>query len=92
MLYLIYAESVNYCGYGQHFVTEALSEDHAKEKVEGAVEEYFFEQDQDQILEEYGPDYDECYGTIISVEPFDPTHESWKFYKDPTQSEFYIKV
>lgn len=90
MLWLIYCESANYCGYGQHFVVEADSEEEAREKVFDSAEEYFYEQDGEQ-LEEDGVLYD-CYSTIESVEPFDQSHRDWKYYKDPSQSEFYIEV
>lgn len=90
MLYLVYAESYHYCGYGQHFVVEALSEEHATELCETAIDEYFYEQDGSQ-LEEEGIE-DGPYGNVLTVEPFDSTHESWQYYQDPSQSEFYIEV
>ena len=86
MLYLIYCESSRYCGYGQHFVVKADSEETAQELVADAASEYFYEQDYSQ-MEEDGllDDDDGSYYTVISVEPFDENHEAWKFYKDPTQ-------
>jgi hypothetical protein len=92
MLYLIYAESANYCGYGMHFVVEADDEDHAIGRTEGPVEEYFYEQDQSQIEEEHGEDFEGPYGNIIRIEEFGPEHDTWKFYQDPSQAEFYIEV
>ena len=92
MLYIIYAESANYCGYGQHFVVEAINEDDASAVAEQQIEEYFFDQDWDQLEEDYGPDFEGPHGSVVSVEEFGPDHESWKFYQDPTQAEFYIKV
>lgn len=91
LIYLIYAESANYCGYGQHFVVEAPDEDTAKLLAEPAVEEYFYEQDSDQYLDEHAEEPDN-YGNIMTCEVFDQAHESWKYYCDPTQSEFYIRV
>lgn len=90
MLWLIYCESAHYCGYGQHFVVEAPSEEEAREKVEYPAQEYFYEQDYDQ-LEEDGLLDEETF-TIVSAEPFGEDHEAWKYYCDPGQAEFYIEV
>lgn len=89
-LYIIYAESINYAGYGQHFVVKGYGIRDAEAAAEQAIDEYFYEQDSDQLEEdgiEEGP-----YGTIISCEQFDETHESWEYYQDPSQDEFYTKV
>jgi hypothetical protein len=92
MLYIIYAESASYCGYGQHFVVAAENESQAEELALDATEDYFREQDEAQ-LEEEGYDLDGImYSNIMTVEPFDEAHDSWKYYKDPSQAEFYIKV
>jgi hypothetical protein len=91
MKYIIFAESANYCGYGQHFVVlNALSEEDAHTQAEAEIEEYFYEQDSDQ-LEEEGQEAD-TYGSVVSIEEFDETHSTWKYYIDPSQSEFYIEV
>lgn len=92
MLYLIYCESYHYCGYGQHFVVKADSEEMAEELVADAANEYFYEQDREQLEEEDLLFDTVDYFSIISVEPFDENHETWKFYKDPGQHEFYIEV
>jgi hypothetical protein len=92
MLYIIYCESANYCGYGQHFVVAADSEAQAEELALDACEDYFREQDESQ-LEEEGYDLDGMmYSSIMTTEPFDAAHDSWKYYQDPGQTEFYIKV
>lgn len=93
MLYIIYAESANYCGYGQHFVVAADSEAQAEELALDACEDYFREQDEAQLEEDDWYDLDGMvFADIKSVEEFGPGHESWKFYQDPSQAEFYIKV
>jgi hypothetical protein len=92
MLYIVYAESANYCGYGQHFVVEADDEVEAEDSVAEASEEYFCEQDRDQLEEEDHDLEGMTFATTISVEPFGPEHKSWEFYQDPSQAEFYIKV
>jgi len=92
MLYIVYCESANYCGYGQHFVVEADNEVEAEDSVAEASEEYFCEQDRDQLEEEEHDLEGMTFATTISVEPFGPEHKSWEFYQDPSQAEFYIKV
>ena len=92
MLYLIYAESANYCGYGMHFVVEADCESDAHAAAEMSIEEYFYEQDSEECQEDYGDGFDGPYGSVVRIEEFGPEHGSWKFYQDPTQSEFYWKV
>jgi hypothetical protein len=93
MLYIVYAESANYCGYGQHFVVEANDEVEAQDFTEEAAEEYFCEQDRDQLEEDGWYDLDGMiFADIKSVEEFGPGHTSWEFYQDPSQAEFYIKV
>ena len=92
MLYIIYAESANYCGYGQHFVVEADNVFQAEELAEQACDDYFREQDEEQ-LEEEGYDLDGMtYSNIMTTELFNAEHDSWKYYQDPSQAEFYIKV
>lgn len=92
MLYIVYCESANYCGYGQHFVVEANDEAEAEDLVLEASEEYFCEQDRDQLEEEEHDLEGMTFATTVSVEPFGPKHKSWEFYQDPGQAEFYIKV
>lgn len=92
MLYIVYADSANYCGYGQHFVVEASSEDEASELVVESAEDYFREQDEGQLDDE-GHDLDGMvFANIVSVEELNEDHECWSFYNDPSQSEFYIRV
>lgn len=90
MLWLIYAESATYTSYGQHFVVEAEDSWQAEALAESAIEEYFVEEDHDDIVAD-GLEVD-TYGTIINICEFDETHEQWEFYKDPSQSGFYIQV
>ena len=92
MLYIIYAESANYAGYGQHFVVEASNELEAEELASLRMEDHFCEEDEAQ-LEEDGIYMDvEVYSSMESIEPFDESHEFWKYYQDPKQAQFYIKV
>ena len=93
-LYLVYAESANYCGYGQHFVVRAYSKEEAEQAADDSIQEYFYEQDVDHLQEEYGEDFEDIsfFGHPVRTEEFTPEHDSWKFYIDPSQAEFYIKV
>lgn len=81
MLYLLYAESLHYCGYGEHYVIEANSETDAIIKASDFIEDYFREQDYDQFLEENGVEAadSETYSTVLNVEVFDEMHDSWQF-------------
>lgn len=90
MLFIAYCESANYAGYGQHFVVKANIKNEVEELLEFEANEYFWEQDADQ-LEEDGIE-DAPYYSIISVEEFGPEHKYWGFYQDPSQAEFYTKV
>jgi hypothetical protein len=92
MLYIIYAESANYCGYGQHFVVEANSQDRAEQLAFDACEDYFREQDESQLEDDEFDLDGMMYSNIVTVEPFDADHDSWKYYQDESQAEFYIKV
>lgn len=91
MLWLIYAQSATYASYGQYFVVEAEDSYQAEGLVLPYVEEYFIEQDLDDLvsdgLESEGP-----YGAVISITEFDESHEDWKFFKDPKQSSHYIQI
>lgn len=92
MLYIVYCESANYAGYGQHFVVLADSEAQAEDLAYDAAEDYFREQDEDQLVEE-GLDLNGmAYSNTQTVEVFNEQHDSWKYYQDPGQAEFYIKV
>lgn len=91
MLYLVYCESAHYCGYGQHWVVDAIDEYDADYQVQPLADEYFFEQDEEQLVED-GLDTEGIYATVKTIEEFGPEHDSWKHYQDPKQEQFYIKV
>ena len=88
-LWVIYFESANYCGYGEHCVVKAETEDEAREVASGYAEDFYYEQDSDQYYEDYAEEDPEYWADIKTVELFDETHESWKYFKDPKQSSFY---
>jgi len=77
MLWLVYFESANYAGYGEHRIVEADSEDAAREIIEPIANEYYYEEDSPQ-LEEEGIDPDGFYASIVSVEEFTHAHKYWE--------------
>lgn len=89
-LFILYCESAHYCGYGQHFVVEAPSEEEAEVLVESAADEYFCELYADEMDED--DLHEDISYTVCSVEPFHEGHDDWQFYKDYSQSQFYTKV
>jgi hypothetical protein len=92
MLYIVYAKSANYAGYGQHFVVAAENYTQAEDLAQDYIEEFYREQDEYQLVEE-GHDLDGMvFGSIETTEPFNQGHDLYKYYKDPSQEQFYIKV
>lgn len=77
-LYLVYFESANYAGYGEHILVEAESEDAAREAVDPYANEFYYAEDAQQ-LEEEEIDCEGFYATIVSVEEFNESHESWEY-------------
>lgn len=77
MLWLVYFESANYAGYGEHRIVEAHSEDEARDIITPIAEDLYREEDGDQLKED-GYDIDDCtFASIISVEEFTPISEDW---------------
>lgn len=95
MLYLIDYECAHWCGGNSHCVVEAadaddavmLASEHMQEEMYALfIDEYT---DEDTDSDEYA---DEASFTVNSVVSFDKTHECWKYYIDPVQSQFFEKV
>lgn len=84
MLFLVYAESANYVGYGEYFVVEAANSEDASDLVKPGAESYFYEQDYDQLLEDFGVDgaNDMEYSSIVSVEEFNTEHPDWVYREE----------
>lgn len=94
-LWLIYFESANYCGYGEHCVVRSKDEEDARDIAEGYANEFYHEQDYDQYVDEYGKeaaDEEGFWANIQTCEEFDESHESWKYYIDPAQKSFYPEI
>jgi hypothetical protein len=91
-LWIIYFESANYCGYGQHCLVLAESEDGARDLAIPYAEDYYQEEDYDQYVEEYGEPEWVTWSNVISCEEFTPEHESWQFAWQPDQEQFYERI
>lgn len=79
--YLVYFESANYAGYGEHRIVWAEDEDGAHDQALTLAEEYYYDEDADQILLDFGDDFEEPYGNVVSVDVYYPGHDSWQFRK-----------
>lgn len=53
-LYVVYFESANYCGYGEHVLVWATDVEDARDAAEGYASDFYCDQDQDQYIEEHG--------------------------------------
>lgn len=91
-LWIIYFESANYCGYGEHCLVLAEDEDEARELSVDYAEQHYREEDEEQYIDEYGEDDGVIWSSIISCEEFTPEHDSWKFAWDPEQAHFYERI
>ncbi len=70
-LYVVYFESANYAGYGEHALVWASSVEEAlaDEQLAQHAEEFYYEQDGDQYLEEHGDDDGVVWAYIGSALP-----------------------
>lgn len=83
--YVVYFESANYCGYGEHAVVWAKDDEEARDLVAPFADDFYYEQDWAQYEEEYGLDDDVCWASIISVELLADTEHAEFFAKDASQ-------
>lgn len=94
MLWLIDYESSQWCGGSSHVVVVADSELEAmllaEEHMETEMRELF--SDEYETDDEDGSRTEECAYSVNNCEPFDETHEEWKFYCDPSQEQFYPTI
>ena len=67
--YVVYCESENYAGCGEYFTVTAKDEDEAAYLAGMWAEVYYYEQEYEQLVEDYGTDYadDVCYATVVEV-------------------------
>ena len=74
--YLVYWESANYAGYGEHWVVEAENEDEAQEITGERAEDFFYEQDSEQYLEENGEDDGVMWASSFSIKSWNELDET----------------
>ena len=95
MLWLVYFESANYCGYGEHVVVEASSAEAAEDAAQAYADAHYQEEDFEQYADEHG-EYEAhelgSWATILTVVEFNEAHPSWEFYINPTQKQFYPTI
>lgn len=96
--YLIDYENAHWCGGQLNVVVNAESESEALQKAEYHMEAcqrelFAHEYEEDEEDEETcGAFDDECAYAVNSVEILDEDNEYWRFYKDPSQAEFYPEI
>lgn len=90
--FLIEYENAHWCGASGTFcVVNANSADEAVMIASDHMEEEMRELFAEEYSEE-DPHEDESAVSVTYVEEFDETNENWKWYQDPTQSQFYPEV
>lgn len=87
-LYIVYFESANYAGYGQHCLVWATNVDDAmsNDLVNQYAEEVYYEQDQDQYTEEHGDSDGVSWAAVLNAELLAGSQHE-KFVKK--QPQFY---
>jgi hypothetical protein len=94
-LYVVYFESANYCGYGEHCLVWATDSEDAKEAATDYAEDHYYQQDEDQYKEEHEHDDEDFEGPWASFtkDPYPLASEEGedicKWLLDPTQVSFY---
>ncbi len=93
--YLIVYECAHWCGGESHVVVNAASEHLAIEKASPHMHEGMYALFNEEYLDciQQGTYEDgETTFTVNDIQEFDPSHEYWKFYKDPTQRVFFPEI
>lgn len=90
-LYVVYFESVNYAGYGEHCLVWADSETEAmyNAAVVDYAEEFYREQDEEQFEEEHGENMDDVVWANIQSAELVAGSKYEEYLKDETQAQFY---
>lgn len=93
-LYVVYFESANYCGYGEHCLVWAEDEVDAEDQATEYAENFYMEQDGDQVREDMDDSEDfEGPWASFTKEPYplasDEAADIRKYLEDPTQVDFY---
>lgn len=90
-LYVVYFESANYAGYGEHCLVWAEDEDEARDEATSYAEDFYYQQDQDQLEEDYEDmeTNSEPYASIEKVSKLSDNPDIIEYLKDPDQATFY---
>ncbi len=89
-LYIVEFASANYAGGASHCLVWATSEDAAEEAAWEYAENYYYEEDGDQLIEDGYDQSDAC--SVINWAELVEGSEFEEFVKDPSQAEFYPEV
>lgn len=95
-LFIIDYESAHWCGGQSNVLVWAVDKDDAVIEASDYMEEEMrslFSDEYNESEEEDNGNYDdESAVSINSVEEFNSVHEHWKYYQNPSQSEFYPTI
>lgn len=91
-LWVVYFESANYCGYGEHCLVWATDSEGAKEAASEYAENYYYEQDTEQYMEDHGYENEEAWASFIK-DPYPLSSEEAEdirgYLLNETQKRFY---
>lgn len=87
-LWVVEFESAHYAGASEHCLAWAENEDNAKDAAADWAEEFYYEQDQKQFLEENDSDDGESYANVVSAQLLVGS-DFEKYVNDPSQASFY---
>lgn len=90
-LYVVCFESANYAGAGDTCMAWATSEKEAMGAAAQFAEEFYYEEDQDQYIEENGEDDGVMYANVTSAVLLKGSQYE-EYQKDPSQASFYQLV
>lgn len=84
-LYVIEFSSANYAGAPEYCTAWASTENEASDLASDYMENFYYEQDADQFLEENGYDNEDCWSFVNSVELMEESEHKEFYEKDPDQ-------
>lgn len=91
-IYIVTISSANYCGAEDHCAVWACSEEDAMELAQEYAEEYYYEQDSDQYMEENdGEEADGGYGNVNCAVALKGSSFE-EFYADEAQRNAYYPL
>jgi hypothetical protein len=91
-LYVVYFESANYCGYGEHCLVWATSPEDAENEATSYAEDFYYEQDSAQFEEEHDHENEGAWASFTK-EPYPLASEQAadirEYLKEESQKGFY---